>query len=334
MCARQKAVTTDLGAEHCPTWAIAVFAARESAKILTATVQSAIRACSGRPVVVDLLVNGNPALAGNITTQLDNTIEDYHGDVRIRVWEIDAADKANAWNRYVHEIWPNADVSFFVDGYAWVKPDALSALAEALRVAGERVWAATGVPTRGRSAVTLRTAMIRDHELHGNLYALPRRVVAALRNHGFQLPLGLYRTDGFLGAALKFALDPGKEAWEPGRILVCAGATWGYEPLAWRSFRDLLTHLRRRFRQAQGRLENAAVRQHWAVERNGISSLPGTGRALISNWVQRHPISAFAVCLRDPVCLLAARTSLHPHDWPAADTAPRLVTERARARSR
>ncbi len=318
---------TNPGTAHCPSWAIAVFASRESQETLALTVRSAIRACSGRPVVVDLVINGNPVLAGNIGTQIDTAVVDYRGDLQIRVWEIGAADKANAWNRYVHEMWPSADVNFFVDGYARVEPAALSVLAEALRNSGEDIWAVTGMPTRGRSADTMRAAMARDHDLHGNLYALPRRVMIALRNRAFWLPFGLYRTDGFLGAALKFALDPVKDEWKLGRVMVCASAAWTHEPLASHSFRDLLTHFRRRLRQAQGRLENAAVRQHWSVERNGISTLPETWQILVTSWARCFPVAALVVCIRHPLCWIRLRTAFRSVTKPAPLLIPRLVTQ-------
>ncbi len=316
-----------------PAWAVAIFAARENKETLTATIRAGIQACVGKFAVIDLIINGNPSLAGQLTSHLATTIEELPDNLRIRIWETAAADKANAWNRYVHELWPDADLNFFVDGYASVQPDALVVLADALRSSGPSIWAATGVPSHGRSAASVRALMLRDRGLHGNLYALPRHTLLALRRCGFRLPLGLYRTDGILGAALKFALDPVNCMWEPNRILVCARATWDYDPLNWHRIRDLRTHFRRRLRQAQGRLENAAVRQHWAVERNGVAALPATRRALIINWMRHHPLSALAICLRDPLCWIAGRAAVRPEDGSLACTAPRLLAERPNARN-
>ena len=40
----------------------------------------------------------------------------------MRVWHLPLRDKASAWNHFVHHLWPGADTTFILDGYARVTP--------------------------------------------------------------------------------------------------------------------------------------------------------------------------------------------------------------------
>ena len=91
--------------------------------------------------------------------------------------EIDVADKANAWNVYVHElITPERareiETYFFMDGDVTLEPDALVLLAAALSEVPS-AKAAGGMPAFGpRSGSSWRERMVRNGMLAGNLYAL------------------------------------------------------------------------------------------------------------------------------------------------------------------
>ena len=203
-------------------WAVAIIAARESIEMLRSTIGATVAASAGRDTIVDLLINGNSALARECAAWASNT---YCGTARLRVWSIGQGDKAHAWNEYVHRIWPAGRTAFFLDGYARPRTDGLAQLDASLAKAPE-AFGATGVPTSGRSAPALRAAMLSGGGFHGNMNAIPVHAMTQLRTSRFCLPLGLYRTDSLIGSVLMFALDPTTQQWDPRRIVVNGEATW------------------------------------------------------------------------------------------------------------
>ncbi|MGZ9032317.1 MAG: hypothetical protein ACXW2G_13150, partial [Burkholderiaceae bacterium] len=180
-------------------WSVAVFSAREDANCLTAVVLAAAdSARAGATLHIDVLVNGNPTLAGEMHARLSTGHWWKHGTT-IRLWSIGRGDKAHVWNHYLHTMMPDADVSFFMDGYVEVERDALSLMVDAIRERPQAL-AATSMPSTGRSAPGLRRRFLAEGGLHGNLYALTRATTRRLRQSGFRLPTQLYRNDSALGA--------------------------------------------------------------------------------------------------------------------------------------
>jgi hypothetical protein len=310
-------------------WTIAVFTARESVDTVVATLRAAIEAAGARAAPIDVLVNGNPTLAERLHTAVTrgNLAAHYAGPVRI--WHIPLADKAHAWNVYVHHLAPRSDTAFFIDGYARVNPDALEHLHKRLH-ADPKAIAATGVPSTGRSAGKIARQMVSEGGIHGNLFAIEGATVTRLRESGFRLPLGLYRTDGTIGAVLNFNLDPSTHPWDPARTAVVPAAGWSVPRQQWWRPRDLLTQWRRMFRQAQGALENAAVREHLAVQQKRPRDMPRTNPELVLGWLRDNPAKARAVMLRHPLSWLAVRRLRQGRDWSLADEAPQRVGERVK----
>ena len=244
--------------------------------------------------------------------------------ILVRVWHIGLGDKAHAWNVFTHYIWPGSNIAYFIDGYAQVRPNALIRIEEGLNSAAS-AWGATGVPTTGRGAESMRLNMIRNGGIHGNLYAIRGHVMMGLRKLGFRLPLGLYRTDPVLGAAISFGLDPSNNDWDPTRILVVPEATWSVRPLSPWQIKDLTSHWKRSVRQATGRFENSAVREHMAVHRKAPQDLPEIARDLILSWIGIHPSRAAWLTLKHPLCLLAAIQARKCRDWSQRNRPPELV---------
>jgi hypothetical protein len=151
--------------------------------------------------------------------------------------------------------------------------------------------------------------------------------MAQLKSIGFRLPLGIYRTDPLLIAVICFGLDPSRNEWDVSRVLVHPRATWRFRPLSWWSPRDLRTQFNRVVRQAQGALENLAVREHFAVQKNLPQSLPGTTSQLVSDWVNSFPEAARRTFIRNPLCFLAARNLRRPRDWSQTKTSPQLIAQ-------
>jgi hypothetical protein len=307
------------------TWSIAIFSSRETVETLLATIEAAVEACVEKPSVIDIIINGNRSLADATRAALRPTPKPLNPPKRIRVWYIPVPDKAHAWNQYLHDIWPQSEIAYFVDGYAQVMPDAFAAIAEGMRLAPDRL-AATGVPTHGRSASSLREQLLRDGGIHGNLYALRGEVMAQLRSRCYRLPLGIYRTDPTLGAAINFRLDPARNRWDPKCVLVQPNATWRIPPRA-RQIEEVRSQWKRMLRQAQGTLENLAIQEHLAVRRAPPETLPRTASELILSWIRDFPGRAFYLILKNPLCWMAVRDARRPRDWSQTTVPPQSIIE-------
>lgn len=306
-------------------WAVAVFASRESPEDLLRTVQ-AVRAAATRPTAVDVLVNGNAVLAGEVATRVR---DDATRGARLRVWHIALGDKAHCWNQYVHGLWPGGETAFFIDGYARPAAGSLRALADTLSRQADAL-AAAGLPSSGRGAGALREAMLREGGLHGNLFALRAETMRLLRERGFRLPLGVYRTDGILGAALSFGLDPGHNEWDPKRrIALAPGANWEVEPKRWWRWSDAQAQWRRLDRQAQGSLENRAVSDWLATRRRAPHELPGTVTALVSRWATEDPLGLNRALEASRRNRRAWERLQAPRDWSDAERPPALLADLA-----
>lgn len=304
-----------------PVWSIAIFAARETPDVLAKCVHAAVAACSEKQAFINVLVNGNPVLAeefSRIAKDIDTK------DVVLRVWAISAPDKAHTWNEYVYRIWEGGELAYFIDGYAQVKPNSLKAIADLLATKPAALGA-TGVPTSGRSAARIREQMLRSGGIHGNLFAISREGMEKIREVGFKLPLGIYRTDPLIGAALMFRLDPATHNWDPQRIAVEPSATWyvdGIEKITWNNIK---TQFKRILRQAQGELENLAAREHMTIKKLPPQQLPLTAAEMIEQWLRNQPQQARALFRKRPLCRYAINKVRTPRDWSATAIAPVLV---------
>lgn len=306
-------------ADH--SWAALIVSSRESEQTLLASVRALLEG-STRPCAVDLVINGNPQLAAQVQAALPALAPRVQAAVQIRVWHIQWGDKANALNAYIHHIWPGAACTFFIDGYVRVRSASMARLDAALAANPERL-AATGIPSQGLSAHKVARTLREHGGLHGNFHALSGKAMRGFREAGFRLPVGLYRTDSTVGAALSFGLDPGVHTWLPERFL-CAveDASWDVLRAAPRwHLSSLRQQFRRRQRQAQGDLENWAVRYWYLIRQRPIGSLPATLPELIEQWTAEDPQGSadrlWAAPLRQRA-LRALRAQVGTHPQPGA----------------
>ncbi|NUZ05151.1 hypothetical protein [Piscinibacter koreensis] len=299
----------------------AIFAYRESVDILARCVATAVAASDG-DAVIDVMVNGNEPLA---TALARRTPSIERAGVAVRVWQLAPGDKSNAWNWYVHHVWSPADLTVFLDGYVYAEPDAFRRLAAALARQPASL-AATGVPTRGPSAGRLRREMIEHGGLQGNLHALRRSTMELIRARGFRLPVGTYRTDTVLGAALAFGMAPADTRFDMhAHIAVAADATWDKHMEPWWTYRALGGYLRRMRRQALGQLERRAISFVFGVERRAPERLPPTIEGLVLHWADNRPGEARKLAWRSPLTLRAMKALRAGRDWQAASIPPRLL---------
>ncbi|HEV7267296.1 MAG TPA: hypothetical protein VGN83_20655 [Falsiroseomonas sp.] len=309
-------------------WTVAILSSRETPATLAATLSATIQAIGVHAAVIDLVVNGNPGLAAAMSERLDTLPLAAAPGATVRVWELPLGDKAHAWNCYVHQIWPGAELAVFLDGYVAPHPDALRLLDEGLALTPGAI-AATGVPTVGRSAGKTRARLLREGGTHGNLHALRGETMRRFHAAGFRMPLGLYRTDALLNSTMALNLDPSSHDWDPRRVLVHPDASWSLRPLAWHRPADLLTQLRRILRQHRGEVEKLAFAHHLMTLRARPEHLPPTATGLVEAWLRSAPARARQALRFRPMLQMAVRRMLAaPHDWSRAEDPPRLLATR------
>lgn len=314
-----------------PQVAAVILSSRESPDTLLGAMAAAAADPALRDGVLDVVVNGNRELAEACNARLDKGAMGDPGAL-VRLWFLPLGDKSHAWNTYVHELWPDAACTVFIDGYVRVARGALGILHQGLAEAPEAL-AVTGVPTVGHSAARLRREMVSSGGIHGNLYALGRTAMDLVRGEGFRLPLGLYRTDPLLGAALLFRLAPDSDTWDPRRIKVLPDATWQFDPLRWWRAADLVTQGRRLLRQRQGTLENLAFRYQLCVAKLKPSALSRTTAQMVDAWVEACPAEAGQVLRWSPLLDHALRRLRRPRDWSSADLPAKLLWQSGRTPS-
>ena len=174
----------------------------------------------------------------------------------LRLVEIAVADKANAWNEYVHRIAAAPGDSLptmhvFVDGDVQVAPGALRALAERLDQV-PLAHAVGALPTTGRDRAGWSQRMLEQGTLAGGLYALRGDFVARLRQRGICLPQGLIGEDWLVSLWAARDLQPIAMAVDSTEYVVFApGAGFSFRSLSpWRP-EDYRTYMRRLWRYAQ-----------------------------------------------------------------------------------
>jgi hypothetical protein len=308
-------------------WAAAVIASRESVATLLSTLAALVRAAT-RPLTVDLVINGNAALARDCAAALQQRPAHGLASVRVRVWALEPGDKAHAINTYVHRIWPGAPVTFFVDGYARVRPDALQLLAATLARHEPEALAAAALPTSGRGAAAVTADLHRHGGLHGNFFALGAPALQTMRELAFRLPLGLYRVDSTLAAALAFRLRPQQFEWAVKRNIVFdTEARWDVDAVPWWQPATWRANARRRMRQAQGDLENWAVRHWLLLNRRPVQGLAPTVEALVEGWAAEDPAGLVERLHRRPLRQLAWRRLRRAPIRPGSSELPRLLID-------
>lgn len=248
-------------------WSIVVLARSEAAAL--ARCLAAIRvAAAGQDAQVTVLLTGRAEASVAVAEGFAAA-----GGPRLRVFHIPHADRANAWNQYVHALRPEAAMHVFVEAHAAMAPEALRSLAAAL-AEHPASMAATGLPCSGPRAAAVRAGLRRGGQLHGALHALRGEFLDGIAKAGLRLPVGLGEIHpviaGLLGAGL---LGEG--------IVVAEEAGWRAAPLNWFSPQSAVRAWRRRLRQARAGFEAEALA--------GVEPLPETAAPLLRDWLAGRP---------------------------------------------
>lgn len=165
----------------------------------------------------------------------------------------------------------------------------------------------------------MRNLMVQEGGFHGNFCCLTSHTLEQFKARGIRLPLGIYRTDATIGSILSFGLEPARHRWDTRRYIALAeDATWHIDTKHWWRLKDLKATVKRVLRQAQGRLENHAVRDHFSIRKLDPASLPYSVQELVSGWIERNPKEAGAILNRDPLMRLALTKLRGPMEWTRA----------------
>jgi len=223
-----------------------VFAHNESGHI-EAALRAIARAAGGEGVEVFVLANGcTDTTAQEILTS---------GALVPNLWlfEIDLPDKADAWNRFIHDGFSDERVRkietfFFTDGDCALESEALALLAATLdHMPG--IQAAGGMPANGRDCDAWRGRMVANGTLAGGLYALRSSFVQQLRHQGLRMPVGLIGEDFLVSWLVTNGVGPHTD-WPPGaaRCAFHPQALFAFRSLSPYRLRDYRTYLRRKWR--------------------------------------------------------------------------------------
>jgi hypothetical protein len=257
-------------------WALAVFAHNEATHIEAALRQVAA-AAGGEPVAVCVLANGCTDATAAVVRACAAWLPD------LWLCEIALGDKANAWNRFVHEAFDDVraagiDAFFFTDGDVTMGPGALPALASVFDQVAS-VNGAGALPATGRDRDAWRQRMVDNGMLAGNLYALRGEFVRRLRARGVRLPKGLIGEDFCVSWLV--ATAAGEHIHRRPPEPMCAfhpDASFSFRSLSpWR-WRDQRTYWRRKWRYAVRGLQHQMLVQ--LLIQRGLHAMPADVAAL------------------------------------------------------
>ncbi|MEM9616408.1 MAG: glycosyltransferase [Pseudomonadota bacterium] len=245
------------------TVSVCIFAHNEE-RCLPECIGALDAAAGDEPYEVHLMVNGCTDNTARVARSLGAA------DQRITIQELPVADKANAWNDYVHRIAPQANAHIFIDGDVQPSDTAISALAAKLRD-HPSAYAAAALPASGRSRKQWATKLFMDRHLSGNLYAMSNRALNLFRERSIRLPFGAKGEDGVLAYLLLTNLKGGEDDTHDHRIVVSGDATFEFHTLGFRA-RDVKAYHRRLIRYSERHFQKKVL--YTLLKQGGVKAMP------------------------------------------------------------
>ncbi len=258
-------------------WSVALFAYNEERTIL-ASLTGLLASAGDHPVAIHVLANG-------CTDRTETLVRDFatkHSAVRLQ--SLSLADKASAWNHYVYELAPEAEVHFFSDGDVTVSPEALEALAVSLEASAD-LNAVGAMPASGRSREAWCQRMVRNGTLAGNLYALRGGFVDRVRAAGLRLPTGFIGEDFLVSLMVREDLGQASPEAAP-RLSFNRHAGFAFRSLSPLRPGDWLIYWRRKQRYRLRGYQYSLLTA-WLLQK-GWAGLPETVDQLYA-WPERLP---------------------------------------------
>ncbi len=230
------------------SFSVAVFAHNEERNLATA-IRSILLAGEGASFEIAVLANG----CSDNTVAIAQAQASRHAN--IHVFEIDLADKSNAWNYYVHDVsarppFCDADFHVFIDGDVQLESTSFKAFSTTL-MQYPLTNAMGALPTSGRDREAWSQRMVANGTLAGGLYALSRDFLQRIRQRQVHIPRGLIGEDWAVSLFALSDLNPLTTAPPFAANLVFAlDAGFSFRSLSpWR-LRDYRTYLWRLWRYA------------------------------------------------------------------------------------
>jgi len=253
------------------TLSICIFAHNEQ-WLLHRCVGALDAAAAGGDYRAHIMVNG----ASDETLGVARTLA--AADRRISAHYLPVADKANAWNDYVYRIAPDAETHIFIDSDARPSAGAFPALHQALQ-RSPRAYGAGALPATGRSRRAWAERLLLNSYLSGNLYALSKQALAAMRAKKIHLPIGAKGEDGLITYLLLTDLIGGRDDSHRDRIVIAEDATFEFDRLT-ANWRDVKTLHRRLLRYSERRLQKQIL--YSQLKQRGLAAMPGNIREIYS----------------------------------------------------
>lgn len=246
------------------SWSAAIFAHNEEANII-ACLNAVLTQSDAEKNKIFVLINGS-------RDRTEHIVHDYakfHSNV-VPV-KIVMADKANAWNEYIHNLAPPASVHIFIDGDTQPLPGAFVDLASTLKKNPDS-RAVGGLPASGRDREGWSLRMMKFGRLAGCLYALRGSYVDMLRSNGIRLPTGLIGEDLFLSCLVKEQFDNYALMFPSPYLIFAPAARFWFRSLSRLRLADWITYARRLTRY-QIRDFQLALLLNYLTHRN-VSDIP------------------------------------------------------------
>lgn len=225
-----------------------------------------------------ILVNGSTDATAEHARQIAT------GQAHVIVHDIPQGGKSRTWNHFVHDLLTGEEEAvIFMDGDAEIIPGSIDALVAALK-AHPRANAAAGMPANGRQAEYYRRNLKEEGGLFGDLYALPRRFLTAIRDQGLRLPDDLIGDDAMVAAWAHTDLERDAN-WLLQRVLTCDEAGFRCEPISLFSPASWRMQYRRMRNYSVRHFQNRIMSD--IMKREGPAGLPRHMAELYGEWLPR-----------------------------------------------
>lgn len=282
-------------------WAIALFA-HNNADTIQAALNSVVAAAGDHAIPIYVLANGCT------DTTIDKVRSSASSVPNLWLVEIPLADKANAWNIFVHDLFTEEQAGaletwFFMDSDVTLTPDSMEYLTSRLEDAADAV-AAGGMPGSGRDMDAWRRRMVYNGMLAGNYYALRGSFVQRIRTAQIRMPVGLIGEDFFVSWMVANIMWKDMEPERRTHCVFDGRAEFQFRSLSPLRPSDYRTYLRRKWRYTLRELQYQMLVT--LLTHEGLAAVPST----VGELYQRAPLpprSNRTGILQTPLNLLAMR---------------------------
>ena len=206
-------------------WSICIFS-QNSAAHLPTCVRAIEDAASNPDTIIYIIDYGSKDDSVEIAKML------AHADPRIKSVQTPIADKATAWNDYIHRLSGTAKFHIFVDARAQIGHAALGAI-EASFSENSNARAVAALPIKDRRFKRWRARIIEKQYICSFLYGIRHHTLQQFRSNGLFLPVGAIGEDRLLTYALSRDFTAQNSPSFENRIAVAEQAT--FYPQAYKS---------------------------------------------------------------------------------------------------